>query len=62
MARDNHTDEESGEKHIADVKTDSGWVLEFQHSNINPKERLSRNSFYPKLVWVVDAYTDCCSL
>ncbi len=49
-----HTDEESGEKHIADVKTESGWILEFQHSHINPEERLSRNSFYPKLVWVID--------
>lgn len=49
-----HTDEESGEKHIADVKTDTDWVLEFQHSHIKPEERLSRNSFYPKLVWVID--------
>lgn len=49
-----HRDEESGEKHIADVKTDSDWVLEFQHSHIDPEERLSRNSFYPKLVWVID--------
>ena len=49
-----HTDEKSGEKHIADVKTDGGWVLEFQHSYIEPKEHHSRNSFYPKLVWVVD--------
>ncbi len=49
-----HSDDESGEKHIADVKTDSGWVLEFQHSHLKREERLSRNSFYPKLVWVVD--------
>lgn len=46
---------ESGEKHIADVKTPQGWVLEFQHSFLNPEERRSRDSFYPKLVWVVDA-------
>jgi hypothetical protein len=45
---------ESGEKHIADVKTDQGWVLEFQYSFLKPEERRSRNSFYPKLVWVVD--------
>lgn len=44
----------SGEKHIADVKTQSGWVLEFQHSYLNPEERRSRNTFYPKLIWVVD--------
>lgn len=49
-----HTNEESGEKHIADVKTESDWVIEFQHSPINSEERLSRNSFYPKLVWVID--------
>lgn len=45
---------ESGEKHIADVKTDHGWVLEFQHSYLKPEERRARDSFYPKLVWVVD--------
>jgi competence protein CoiA len=45
---------DSGEKHIADVKTDQGWVIEFQHSYINPEERRSRNAFYPKLVWVVN--------
>ena len=46
--------DEIGEKHIADVKTQSGWILEFQHSFLNPEERLSRNTFYRKLVWVVD--------
>ena len=45
---------ESGEKHIADVKTDHGWVIEFQHSYLKPEERRSRNAFYSKLVWVVD--------
>ncbi len=46
--------DDSGEKHIADVKTQTGFVLEFQHSYLNPEERRSRNVFYPKLVWVVD--------
>jgi hypothetical protein len=45
---------ESGEKHIADVKTESGWVLEFQHSYLKPEERRARNTFYPRLVWIVD--------
>jgi len=45
---------ENGEKHIADVKTDQGWVIEFQHSYIKLEERRSRDTFYPKLVWVVD--------
>lgn len=43
-----------GEKHIADVKTKEGWVLEFQHSHIAPDERKSRENFYKKIVWVVD--------
>jgi competence protein CoiA len=43
-----------GERHIADVKTDAGWVIEFQHSYIKPEERRSREGFYPKLIWVVD--------
>lgn len=45
---------ENGIKHIADVKTELGWVIEFQRSYIKPEERRSRDSFYPKLVWVVD--------
>jgi competence protein CoiA len=32
----------NGERHIADVKTDEKWVLEFQHSAIKPEERRSR--------------------
>jgi competence protein CoiA len=46
---------ENGEKHVADVRTDQGWVIEFQHSYIRPEERRSRDVFYRKLVWVVDA-------
>lgn len=45
---------ESGEKHIADVKTASGTVLEFQHSNLHQDERVSRENFYTKMRWVVD--------
>jgi len=44
----------SGEKHVADVKTESGVVLEFQHSHLCPKERESRESFYQDMIWVVD--------
>jgi len=44
----------SGEKHIADIKTKEGWVIEFQHSRIEPEERRSRDSFYSKLIWVID--------
>lgn len=49
-----HLDEETGEKHIADVKTSEGWVVEFQHSLLKNDERDSRNNFYKKIVWVVD--------
>ncbi|KAF0187912.1 MAG: hypothetical protein FD168_2148 [Desulfobulbaceae bacterium] len=45
---------ETGERHIADVKTGDGWVIEFQHSNIRPDERRSREDFYECLIWVVD--------
>lgn len=45
---------ESGERHIADVKTPAGLVVELQHSPIAPEERLSRESFYKSMVWVVD--------
>lgn len=43
-----------GERHIADVKTHDGWVIEFQHSNIRADERRSREAFYQGLIWVVD--------
>lgn len=45
---------DDGEKHIADVKTDQGWAIEFQHSHIEPEERRSREAFYENMVWVVD--------
>jgi hypothetical protein len=48
------TDELTGEKHIADVLTDYGFVLEFQHSHITPEERRSRENFYKNMVWVID--------
>ena len=47
-------DEVSGEKHIADVQTSYGLVIEFQHSHIDPIERSSREQFYKKMFWVVD--------
>jgi hypothetical protein len=48
-----HVDK-NGEKHIADIKTPNDWVIEFQHSYLNPEERRARNTFYQKIVWVVD--------
>ena len=29
-------------------------VIEFQHSHIDPLERVSRENFYNNMVWVVD--------
>lgn len=45
---------ESGEWHIADVKTAQGWVIELQNSPISSEEREARNIFYQKIVWVVN--------
>lgn len=47
-------DETTGEKHIADVQTKDGLIIEFQHSAIKPEERISREGFYKNMVWVVD--------
>lgn len=48
------TDEATGEKHIADVRSSQGVVIEFQHSHIDPIERTKREEFYKKMIWVVD--------
>jgi hypothetical protein len=47
---------QSGERHRADVRTESGVVLEFQYSALSETERVSREEFYPRLVWVVHAH------
>jgi|SRR6185503_9447718 len=47
-------DEMTGERHIADIRTGHGLVIEFQHSHITPQERISRESFYKNMVWLVD--------
>jgi hypothetical protein len=45
----------TGEIHRADVRTEEGWVIEFQYSFLNPEKRRARNAFYsPKLIWVVN--------
>lgn len=51
-----HKCEKTGEKHIADVKTNDGIVIEFQHSSITPQEIKAREEFYgEKMIWVLDA-------
>lgn len=47
-------DDLTQEKHVADIRTDLGLVIEFQHSHIDPKERNARENFYKRMVWVVD--------
>jgi len=47
-------DERTGEKHIADIHTSHDLVIEFQHSHIDPQERVTRENFYKNMVWVVD--------
>jgi hypothetical protein len=47
---------QNGDRHRADVKTESETVLEFQYSPLSEAERVSREEFYTRLVWVVCAY------
>ncbi len=47
-------DEQTGEIHIADIKTPNGLVVEFQHSAIKPEERLAREKYHKNMIWVVD--------
>lgn len=57
-----HHDPITNEKHIADLKNDSGIVVEFQNSSISYDELLQRENFYKKLVWVVNAEPFKCNL
>lgn len=47
-------DDRTGEKHIADIRTEHALTIEFQHSHIRPEERASREAFYGNMVWVVN--------
>ena len=49
-----HEDPVANEKHIADVKTDTGRVLEFQNSPMPPDELHSRENFYGDMIWIVN--------
>ena len=56
-----HKCEKTGEKHIADIKTKSGIVIEFQHSSISSKEIKAREEFYgEKMIWVLDGNVFKC--
>lgn len=45
---------DSGERHVADVRTPHGLVIEFQRSTIHPDEVLARQAFYVNMIWVID--------
>lgn len=47
-------DASTGEKHIADVRTGDGFVIEFQYSHINYEEQEARENFYRRMVWVLN--------
>ncbi len=46
--------DDTGELHIADVKTPKGLVVEFQHSYLKPQEARKRTDFHHPMFWVVD--------
>lgn len=48
-------DPETGEKHIADVRTANELVIELQHSAMPHDELRSREAFYKRMIWIVDA-------
>jgi competence CoiA-like predicted nuclease len=47
--------EKYGEKHIADVKTSKGLVIEFQNSSISTSTIQIRECFYEDMIWVINA-------
>jgi len=46
---------EDNEKHIADIKTENGLVIEFQNSSILSETIQIREEFYKNMIWVVNA-------
>lgn len=45
----------NGEKHIADIKTNSDLVLELQNSSISSTTIQIREKFYDNMVWLINA-------
>jgi hypothetical protein len=46
--------EKDGAKHRADIFTNTGIVIELQHSSISPDEIREREIFYGKMFWLFD--------
>lgn len=49
--------EKKDEKHIADIFTTNGIVIEFQNSMISSSTIAEREIFYEKMIWVINAQT-----
>ena len=49
-----HIDSQTNEKHVADVKTPKGLVIEFQNSPMSSDELQSREAFYDNMIWIVN--------
>jgi hypothetical protein len=47
--------EKEGKKHIADVRNKNGIVIEFQNSPISMSTIAARETFYGKMLWVINA-------
>ena len=49
-----HTDPKTDERHVADVKTSHGLVIEMQNSPLHREEMASRERFYGNMIWIVN--------
>ena len=48
-------DSSSNERHIADIETSHGMVIELQNSPIPERELKARETFYQRMIWIVNA-------
>ena len=44
----------TGERHVADIRTPAGVVIELQRSSIDPAEVHAREAYYQNMIWVID--------
>lgn len=49
-----HFDSATGEKHVADIKSKDGLVVELQNSPMDSVELHSRENFYREMIWIVN--------
>jgi hypothetical protein len=47
-------DQLTGERHIADIKTPHGLVVELQNSPMSLEEMASRERFYGEMIWIIN--------